>query len=207
MDLKIVKITMIFTLVMAVSTVFATPMSLYAQTPANVTSAMPANASEMMPTKNNSFMDSSLKGDENKDRLTSSVSIFQPLINSFKSVINVSINDAITTAQDSVGENSTTIAAFLHPERQYIVYNVFTLDSSGTIHKILIDPGNGNVLDDQQMSFMDLMAIFHGNGAGDHDKMMGPGMGMGMMDHDKMMGPGMGMGMKNYDEKPSSWSK
>jgi hypothetical protein len=220
MYLKSVKIGILFTLMMSISLVLTTTTNIYAQTSANVTNTPPSSASEMSSANNNSFMGSSFEGDGNKDTWTSSVSIFQPIINLFKSVIQVSINDAITAAEGSVGENSTTIAAFLHPEGQYVVYNVITLDSSGTVHKVLVDPGNGDVLDDRQMSFMDLMMTIHGKGAMDHDKMMGSGMGMGMMDHDKMMGSGMGMGMmdhdkmmgsgmgmSNYDDKSSSWSK
>ena len=48
-----------------------------------------------------------------------------------------------------------------------------TLDSSGVAHKVLVDPGNGNVLDDKKMSFMELMKLVHGDG--------------GMMGHDNKM--------------------
>ncbi|HYG00764.1 MAG TPA: hypothetical protein VD815_11770 [Candidatus Saccharimonadales bacterium] len=193
MDLKPVKIAIIFTMIAGISLVLTTAQSLNAQTPTNITNSLSSNTSEAMSVKNNSFMNS-FKVNENKDNWTGSVSIFQPIINSFKSAIQVNINDAITAAESVVGENSTTIAAFLHPERQYIVFNVLTLDSNGTVHKVLIDPGNGNVLDDQQMSFMELMTMIHGKGMMDHDKMMGSG-------------PGMGMGMMDHNQKDNSWDK
>jgi hypothetical protein len=170
--------------VTGITMMLGTAQSLNAQTSTNISNSPPSNSSEIMSAQDHPFMNSLFKGDKNKDNWTSSVSIFQPIIDSFKSAIQVSINDAITAAETAVGENSTTIAAYLHPERQYIVYNIITLDSSGTIHKVNIDPGNGNVLDDQQLSFMDLMMMVHGKSGMDRDKIMGsgPGMGMGMMD-------------------------
>jgi len=130
----------------------------------------------------------------NADNFTGSISIFQPIINGFKSSIHITLNDAIATAEQSIGNNSTTLAAFIHPEREFIVYNVFAIDVNNIPHKVIVDPGNGNILSSQQMSFMEMMTSLHGGGIGsgkmDHS-MMGP-QGMGMMDH-SMMGP-QGMG-------------
>ena len=53
---------------------------------------------------------------------------------------------------------------------------------------MIVDPGNGNILSSQQISFMEMMKIMHG-GSG----MMGP-QGMGMMDKGMYLGP-QGMGM------------
>ncbi len=128
----------------------------------------------------------------NADNFTGSISIFQPIINEFKSSINTSLPDAISTAEKSLGNNATTLAAFIHPEKEYIVYNVFALDANNIAHKIIVDPGNGNILSLQQMSFMEMMMKLHG----DSDK-AGPH-GMGMMDYDKA-GP-HGMGMMDYDK-------
>ncbi|MEJ7642180.1 MAG: hypothetical protein WKF36_08300, partial [Candidatus Nitrosocosmicus sp.] len=115
----------------------------------------------------------------NADNFTGSISIFQPIINEFKSSINTSLTDAISTAEQSLGNNATTLAAFIHPEREYIVYNVYALDANNIAHRVIVDPGNGNILSSQQMSFMEMMMMLHG----DSDK-AGPH-GMGMMDYDK----------------------
>ena len=50
------------------------------------------------------------------------------------------------------------------------VYDVFVLDSSNNIHSVIVDPGNGRILSNQQMSMMDMMFMMH------H-----PSMGMGSM--------------------------
>src|SRR5690606_19559041 len=93
----------------------------------------------------------------------------------------------------AVGDNATTIAAFLHPEKHFIVYTVIVLDSSGTPHKVLVDPGNGNVLKDEKTSFMELMMLAHGGMMG------GPGSEMGMMGHGGKDGDMMGHGGKDGD--------
>src|SRR5919202_1192983 len=137
---------------------------------------------------------------------TGSISLFSPILDAFKSKIHTSLNDAITSAINSVGgtggaagsnASAAAVAAFIHPERGFLVYNVFVLDPSNNIHRVIIDPGNGKVLSNQQMSMMDMM---------DHGMMMGGGGGasMGMMmgpPHDMMMDRNMmddGMGMMDW---------
>jgi len=136
----------------------------------------------------------------NTMNLNSSVSLFSPVIDAIKSKIHTTLNDATTNALKAVGggSNSSSVAAFIHPERGFLAYDVFVLDTNDNIHWVKVDPGNGKVLFNQPMSLMAMMAIMHPS-----MEMMG-GPGMGMMDHGMMMqhgmmgGPGMmghGMGM------------
>jgi uncharacterized membrane protein YkoI len=127
---------------------------------------------------------------------TGSISLFSPIIDTFKSKIHTTLNDATTNALKAVGggSNSSAIAAFIHPERGFLVYQVCVLDSNDNIHRVIVDPGDGKVLSNQPMSMMDMMTMMHPSmGMG----MMGPGMGMmmgpRMMMQHGMMGPGMGM--------------
>ncbi len=190
MNSKPEKITMIFTLFLGLVSILATTNA-YAQTPTN-------GSNPSSPQGTNTMSINGMAGNSpsfaisNADNFTGSISIFQPIINGFKSSINTSLTDAISTAAQSIGNNATTLAAFIHPEKEFIVYNVFAIDSNNVAHKVIVDPGNGDILSSQQMSFMEMMMILHGGGGG----MMGP-QGMGMMDHG-MMGP-QGMG------KDKSW--
>jgi hypothetical protein len=128
---------------------------------------------------------------------TGSISLFSPIIDAFKSKIHTTLNDATTNAIKAVagGSNSSAVAAFIHPEGGFLVYDVFVLDSSNNIHRVIVDPGNGKVLSNQRMSIMDMMAMMH------HSMGMmmgGPSMGMMggpdmMMQHGMMGGPSMGM--------------
>jgi hypothetical protein len=141
---------------------------------------------------------------------TGSISLFSPMLDMFKSKIHTTLNSAITSAISAVGggaagsnASAAAVAAFIHPENGFLVYNVFVLDPNNTIHRIIVDPGNGKVLSNQPMSMMEMMSMMHPSmGTGMGGMMMGqPGMmmdnGMDMMQHGMMMGgggPGMMMG-------------
>ena len=51
------------------------------------------------------------------------------------------------------GSNTSAVAAFIHPERGFLVYDVFVLDSNDNVHRIIVDPGNGKVLSNQPYVF------------------------------------------------------
>src|SRR5918911_1929953 len=99
---------------------------------------------------------------------TGSISLFSPIIDAFKSKIHTTLNDATTNAINAVsgggtGSNASAgaVAAFIHPENGFLVYDIFVLDSSNNIHRVVVDPGNGKVLSNQQMSLMDMMFMMH----------------------------------------------
>ena len=76
---------------------------------------------------------------------TGSISLFSPIIDAYKSKIHTTLNDATTNAIKAVagGSNSSAVAAFIHPEGGFLVYDVFVLDPSNNIHRVIVDPGNG----------------------------------------------------------------
>jgi hypothetical protein len=180
-----------------------------AQQPTNPNSASLSNPSATVQSSNatqaNSGMNSNSAVNSSSMNqsggLAGSISIFSPIVNAFKSVIHVSLSTAITNAQNTLGNNSTTLEAFIHPDKGFIVYQIFALDANNNIHKIVVDPGNGRILSAQQMSLIEMMLMLHGGmmmGPGmDNGMMMGPGMDNGMMGHG-MMGPGMDNGMMGH---------
>jgi hypothetical protein len=132
---------------------------------------------------------------------TGSISLFSPILDAFKSKVHTTLNDAISSAINSVGgtgargtNSSAAVAAFIHPEGGFLVYNVFVLDPNNNIHRVIVDPGNGKILSNQQMSMMDMMFMMHHPSMGMGSMMGGvPGMGMmkhgmGMTQHGMMMG-------------------
>jgi hypothetical protein len=79
------------------------------------------------------------------------------------------------------------------------VYDVFVLDPSNNVHRVIVDPGNGKVLSNQPLSLMDMMSMMH------------PSMGMGgimmmmmmkMGSHEMMMDHGIGMMRHNNNLSP-----
>ena len=149
----------------------------------NNNNAMAQQSSSMMsPNRPNSMMSMSSGLQNQNQNWTGSISLFSPILDPLKSKIHTTLNNATTSALTAVGgSNSSAVAAFIHPENGFLVYNVFVLDSSNNIHKVIVDPGNGKVLSNQRMSMMDMMSMMHP--------------GMGMMQHGMMMGGGQGPGM------------
>jgi hypothetical protein len=85
------------------------------------------------------------------ENLTSSVEVFPILMQALKSQMNISLNDAITIAIDAVGANSSAITASVGTERGFYVYTVLVIDTDNNIHRVMVDPGNGNVLLSEQI--------------------------------------------------------
>jgi hypothetical protein len=152
--------------------------------------AQQSSSGTMNPNRPNSMM--SMGSGLQNQNWTGSISLFSPILDAFKSKIHTTLNNATISALNAVGggTNSSAVAAFIHPERGFLVYDVFVLDSSNNVHRVIIDPGNGRVLSNQQMSMMDMMFMMHHPSMGMGSMMMGGGHGMDMMQHGMMMGGG-----------------
>ena len=119
------------------------------------------------------------------ENVTSSINLMNIISNAIGSQVKVSLSNATTTAETSVGNNSHAVAAHIGDMNGYLVYTIFVLDPNMNFNTVIVDPGNGQVLSSKQMS-MEEHAMMHKG-------MMGPGMmGPGMMGPG-MMGPGMMM--------------
>jgi uncharacterized membrane protein YkoI len=120
------------------------------------------------------------------ENVTSSINLMNIISNAIGSQIKVSLSNATTTAETSVGNNSHAVAAHIGDVNGYLVYTIFVLDPNMNFNTVIVDPGNGQVLSSKQMSMEEHLMM--------HKGMMGPGMmGPGMM------GPGM-MGDREYFE-------
>ncbi len=114
----------------------------------------------------------------NRENITSSINLMNIISNAIGSQIKVSLSNATTTAETSVGNNSHAVAAHIGDENGYLVYTIFVLDPNMNFNTVIVDPGNGQVLSSKQISKEEHLMM--------HKGMMGPGMmGPGMM------GPGM----------------
>ena len=107
------------------------------------------------------------------ENVTSSINLMNIITNALGSQIKVSLSNATTIAENSVGNNSHAVAAHLGDENGYLVYTIFVLDPSMNFNTVIVDPGNGQVLSSKQISMEEHLMM--------HKGMMGPG----------MMGPGM----------------
>jgi uncharacterized membrane protein YkoI len=88
----------------------------------------------------------------NDENVTSSINLMNILSNAIESQVKLSLNNATTTAENSVGNNSHAVAARLGDENGYLVYTIWVLDPNMKFNKVIVDPGNGQVLLSKQMS-------------------------------------------------------
>jgi uncharacterized membrane protein YkoI len=102
----------------------------------------------------------------NDENVTSSINLMNILSNAIESQVKLSLNNATTTAENSVGNNSHAVAARLGDENGYLVYTIWVLDPNMKFNKVIVDPGNGQVLLSKQISMEEHKGIM----------MMGPAM-------------------------------
>jgi hypothetical protein len=103
-----------------------------------------------------------------QQNISGSIPIQSTVSQALRSEIQVSMVEAITTVQNTAGENSSVVAAYLSPLQGFLVYNIGVIDANNTLYKSIIDPGNGEILytsEGRQLdSFQHLMPGPYGNG-------------------------------------------
>jgi hypothetical protein len=88
----------------------------------------------------------------NRTNITSSISLIDTITTALESKINVSLSEAAANVENSLGNNSHAVAAHLGDENGYLVYNVMALAPDRSFNRVLVDPGNGEVLLSEQIS-------------------------------------------------------
>jgi hypothetical protein len=91
-----------------------------------------------------------------RQNITGTINLNSLISNALASTINVSLSQAVDTAEQSVGNNSHALAGFLGKNQGYIVYTIYVIsdpdanraisDPDANLDKVIVDPGNGQVL-------------------------------------------------------------
>ena len=111
--------------------------------------------------------------------INGTIDLEQTIFQAIGAKVNTTLTQAITTAEQTIGNNSFAMAAFGGPYGSYLVYTIILGTPTMEFHKVIIDPGTGLVLSSEQMSQKEWMKMqqmhhmMHGEGPG--------GGGMGMM--------------------------
>ncbi|MGE5661312.1 MAG: hypothetical protein ACM3X1_03595 [Ignavibacteriales bacterium] len=132
--------------------------------------------------------------------INGSINLEQTIFEAIGSKVNTTLTQAITTAEQSVGNNSFALAAFGGDHDGFLAYTVLLSTPDMEFYKVIVDPGTGQVLSSGEVSHMEWMKMqqmMHSRSAGGEGMMMGPegmmgreGMMMGpegMMGHEGMM--------------------
>lgn len=98
---------------------------------------------------------------------TGTIDVHATIGEAFKSKINVTITDAISTAQNSVGPNSFVKEAELTEAHNYLIYKVKVVDENMKKYKVGVDPGTGDVLFKKEITWYDEHKMKYGQDKGD----------------------------------------
>jgi hypothetical protein len=116
-----------------------------------------------------------------QQQINGTINLGQTIFEAIGSKVNTSLTQAITTAEQSVGNNSFALAAFGGEHGGYLVYTIILGTPGMQFHKVIVDPGNGQVLASQEISHKEWMKMqqmmMHGDGgrgSGGERMMMGP---------------------------------
>ena len=95
------------------------------------------------------------QSEEMKMKLNGTIDVKSTIGEAFKSKVTVNIIDAITTAQSDVGANSFAKGAELTAAHGFLVYKIVVVDENMKKYKVIVDPGNGQVLMKKEITWYD----------------------------------------------------
>jgi hypothetical protein len=96
---------------------------------------------------------------EKKMMINGTINLEQTIFDAIGSKINTTLTQAITTAEKTVGNNSFAMAAFGGPHDEYLVYTIILGTPGMEFHKVIVDPGTGQVLASQELSHEEWMKM------------------------------------------------
>ena len=82
--------------------------------------------------------------------------------------MHTNLSNAVTITEKAVGANSHASSARLTVQRSFLVYSVLVRDpTNNSLHRVIVDPGNGKVLANEQPPMM-LGNYYHNGFGNDH---------------------------------------
>jgi hypothetical protein len=93
---------------------------------------------------------------EQKTINNGTINLEQIIFQAINSRINTSLTQAMTTAERSVGNDAFAVAAFGSEEGGYFAYRIILATLGMKFYWVKVDPGNGQILETQQVSQKEL---------------------------------------------------
>jgi hypothetical protein len=89
--------------------------------------------------------------------ITGSLSLQNMLAKKAGSEVHLSLANASTIAEKTVGPNSHAVSVRIGVVRGFVVFIALVSDINHSIHRVLVDAGNGKVLSSTQLSIATMM--------------------------------------------------
>jgi uncharacterized membrane protein YkoI len=134
------------------------------------TTDMTGNDMMMKGNYNNPMMS---MGNKTYEKINGTINMMDIMYQAIQSKVNTTLTDAISTAEQSVGNNSYATSANGEEKDGMLVYSIVLGSPDMKFNKVLVDPGNGQILQSKEISMMDWMMLMHSGG---HEDMKTMGM-------------------------------
>lgn len=96
-----------------------------------------------------------IKSDDDMMMKNGTIDVHSTMAEAFKSKLTTDIIGAIQAAQGFIGPNTIVKEAELTEAHGYLVYKITVVDENMKIYKIIVDPGNGQVLLKKEVTWYD----------------------------------------------------
>lgn len=103
-------------------------------------------------------------------KINGTIDIMNTMFQAISSKINVTLTDAIGTAEQIVGNESKAMFAKADEKYGFMVYSVLLVTPDMKFYKAFVDPGNGQVLLTKEISKMAWIKMMHPDYGSDYDK-------------------------------------
>ena len=111
---------------------------------------------------------------QQKMMINGTINLEQTIFEAIGSKINTSLTQAMTAAEQSVGNNSFALAAFDAEQGGYFTYRIKLGTPGMKFYNVIVDPGNGQILSTQEVSQKELekmhqehsLEVVHNSGSG-----------------------------------------
>jgi hypothetical protein len=117
-------------------------------------------------TMNKSGYGKSMEGMDHKkyQPINGTLNVMETMYKAIEAKFNITLTDAITTAEQAVGNGSYAMSANGEEKDGYLVYSIILGSPDMKFTKVLVDPGNGSVLQAKNISMMEWMMMMHSQG-------------------------------------------
>jgi uncharacterized membrane protein YkoI len=106
------------------------------------------------------------------EKINGTINMMNTMYQALGSKFNVSLTQAISTAEQTIGNGSNAMSANSEDKDGFLVYSIVVGTPDMKFYNVIVDPGNGQVLASNEMSMMEWMMTMHKGQYEDKDKDM-----------------------------------
>jgi uncharacterized membrane protein YkoI len=95
------------------------------------------------------------------EKINGTINMMNTMYQALGSKFNVSLTQAISTAEQTIGNGSNAMSANGEDKDGFLVYSIVLGTPDMKFYNVIVDPGNGQVLASDEMSMMEWMMTMH----------------------------------------------